>query len=321
MTAIDRALLDRAADIVAARVPPTPQYAWPQLSARAGHEVWIKHENHTPIGAFKVRGGLVYLDDLARRGSCPGIVTATRGNHGQSIPFAARAHGIPVTVFVPHGNSEEKNRAMEAWGARLVVEGHDFEAARLASVAHADAEGLHLVPSFHPLLVAGVASYAGELFAAVADLDRVYVPIGLGSGICGVIAMRDALGLRTEVVGVVAEGADAYARSFEAGRPVATEKAQTFADGMACRAPVAEAVEIINRGAARVIRVSDPEIADAVRILLSDTHNLAEGAGAAALAALLSERALGGRAAAILCGGNIDARLVAEILAGGTPAP
>ena len=318
----DRGELEAAAEVVARSMPPTPQYAWPLLGRRAGCEVWVKHENHTPTGAFKLRGGLVYLDDLARRG-CPGIVTATRGNHGQSIPFAARPHGIPVTVFVPEGNAEEKNRAMEAWGARLVVEGHDFEAARRASIAHAEAEGLHLVPSFHPLLVRGVATYALELFRAVAGLDAVYVPIGLGSGICGLIRTRDLLGLRTEIVGVVAEGADAYALSFEAGRPVETEAARTFADGMACRVPVPEAVEIVNRGAARVLRVSDDEIADAVRALYRDAHTLAEGAGAAAFAALMQERGrmAGKRAGVILCGANIDTGWFAQILEGRTPNP
>jgi len=318
------AALEAAADIVHAAMPPTPQYAWPGLSEEAGCELWVKHENHTPIGAFKVRGGLVYLADLAARApGCPGIVTATRGNHGQSIPFAARAHGIPVTVYVPHGNAAEKNAAMTGWGAELVVEGHDFEAARLASVARAEAEGLHLVPSFHPLLVKGVTTYALEFFRAAPPLDVVYVPIGLGSGISGVITARDLLGLSTEVIGVVAEGADAYALSVEAGRPVSTETATTFADGMACRVPVPEALEIIQQGAARIVRVSDDEIAEAIRAYYRHTHNLAEGAGAAPLAALMRERsALGGkRAGVILCGGNIDSAWMAEILAGRTPAP
>ena len=316
--------LEVAAETVHAAMPPTPQYGWPGLSARAGCEVWLKHENHTPIGAFKVRGGIVYMADLAaRRPGCPGVVTATRGNHGQSIPFAARVHGIPVTVYVPEGNAVEKNRAMEGWGAELVVHGHDFEAARVESVRVAEAEGRHLVPSFHPLLVMGVATYALELFRATPDLDVVYVPIGLGSGLCGVITARDLLGLRTEVVGVVAEGADAYARSFEAGRPVETGTATTFADGMACRVPVPEALEIITAGAARIVRVSDVEIAEAIRAIFADTHNAAEGAGAAPFAALTKERdrLAGRRAAAILCGGNIDSAKMAAVLAGGTPSP
>jgi len=316
--------LEAAAETVYAAMPPTPQYCWPGLSARAGCEVWVKHENHTPIGAFKVRGGLVYLADLAaREAGCRGIVTATRGNHGQSVPFAARAHGIPVTVYVPEGNSAEKNAAMHGWGAELVVEGHDFEAARLASVARAEAEGLHLVPSFHELLVRGVATYALEFFRAAPPLDVVYVPIGLGSGISGVITVRDLLGLETEVVGVVAEGAEAYALSVEAGRAVSTNAAVTFADGMACRVPVPAAVAIIAAGAARIVRVSDAEIADAIRAYFAATHNVAEGAGAAPLAALMQERArlAGKRAGAILCGGNIDTGWMAEILAGGVPTP
>ncbi|GMG82195.1 threonine dehydratase [Paralimibaculum aggregatum] len=316
--------LEAAAGLVHARMPPTPAHAWPLLAGRTGAEVWIKHENHTPTGAFKLRGGLVYLDELARaEPGCPGLVTATRGNHGQSIPFAARAHGLPVTVYVPEGNATDKNRAMQAWGARLVVEGHDFEAARLASVAHAEAAGLHLVPSYHPLLVRGVATYALELFRDVPDLDAVYVPIGLGSGISGLIRTRDLLGLKTEIVGVVAAGADAYARAFEAGRPVATERAVSFADGMACRVPVPEAVAVICRGAARVLRLSEPELAAAVRMLFADTHNVAEGAGAAAFAGLWQERErmAGKRVAAILCGGNIDAAWFAEILSGGVPVP
>ncbi|MEM9147425.1 MAG: threonine dehydratase [Pseudomonadota bacterium] len=318
--------IQAAAALVHRQMPATPAYPWPLLSQRAGCEVWIKHENHTPIGAFKIRGGLSYLDDLVHHGRPKGLVTATRGNHGQSIPYAARLHDLPVTVFVPEGNAEEKNRAMQAWGARLVVSGHDFEAARLASVAYAEAEGLHLVPSFHPMLVRGVASYALELFRATeaaGGLDTVYVPIGLGSGICGVIAARDALGLSTEVVGVVAEGAEAYALSFEAGRAVSTNAARSFADGMACRVPVPEAVEAISRGAARVLRLTEDEIADAVRWLYRDTHNVAEGAGAAAFAGVMQERGrlAGKRVAAILCGGNIDTRLFAEILHGETPAP
>ncbi|MEL6477052.1 MAG: threonine dehydratase [Pseudomonadota bacterium] len=314
--------LEAAHALVQRRMSPTPQYAWPLLCERLGTEIWVKHENHTPTGAFKVRGGMVYLDDLAR-GDCPGIITATRGNHGQSIPFAAAPHGIPVKVYVPHGNATEKNAAMRAWGAELVVHGQDFEESRQECVAVAEAEGLHMVPSFHPLLVRGVATYALELFRAVADLDVVYVPIGMGSGICGVITARDLLGLKTAVVGVVSEGADAYALSLEAGRVVETNHATTFADGMACRRPMEAPLEIIRAGADRVIRVSDDEIAGAIRAYYSDTHNIAEGAGAAPLAAALQEkdRLAGQRVGVILCGGNIDTAWCAEILSGGTPTP
>ena len=315
--------LERAAELVARAMPPTPQYAWPLLSERLGCEVWVKHENHTPTGAFKVRGGLVYLDDLARAGTCRGILTATRGNHGQSIPFAARAHGIPVTVYVPEGNSVEKNRAMEGWGAKLVVHGRDFEEARVACVETAEREGLHVVPPFHPLLVRGVATYALELFRAIADLDTVYVPVGMGSGVCALITARDLLGLRTEIVGVVSDAADAYARSFEQGRIVETDTALTFADGVACRAPWEEPLAILRAGAARVLRVSDDEVAEAVRVLYHDTHQVAEGAAAVPLAGLLQERSRmqGKRVATILTGGNIDTAWFREILAGGTPPP
>lgn len=316
--------LEAAASLVHAHMAPTPQYAWPLLGARVGAEVWVKHENHTPTGAFKLRGGLTYLADLVvREPDCPGLITATRGNHGQSIPFAARAHGLPVTVLVPQGNSPDKNRAIAAWGARLEVFGADFEAARLEAIRRAGAEGLHLVPPFHPQLVRGVASYGLELMRAVPDLATIYVPIGMGSGICSLIAVRDALGLATEIVGVVATGADAFARSFEAGRIVATEAAQTLADGMACRTPLEAPFEIIRRGAARIIRVSDDQIAEAIRALWQDTHQLAEGAGAAGLAALMTEREAqrGARVAVILCGGNLDAAAAATILGGGTPAP
>jgi len=322
MTLFDLDQLEAAAAQVHARIPPTPQYAWPLLARRAGCEVWVKHENHTPIGAFKARGGIVLLDDLARQGT-PGIVTATRGNHGQSIPFGAGPHGIPVTVYVPHGNSVEKNAAMQAWGAELVVHGSDFEEARLECMRVAEAEGLTAIPPFHPLLVRGVATYALELFHAVSDLDVVYVPIGMGSGICGLITVRDLLGLRTEIVGVVSDRADAYALSFEQGQVVTTNSAATFADGMACRTPMAEPMEIINRGAARVVRVSEQEIAEAIRIYYTDTHNVAEGAGAAPFAALMQERdrLSAKRVGVILSGGNIDSIWFHQVLAGETPAP
>jgi threonine dehydratase len=314
--------LEAARALVHAVIPPTPQYAWPLLAERAGCEVWVKHENHTPTGAFKVRGGLVLLQELAATGRLPaGLITATRGNHGQSVPFAAARHGVPVTVLVPDGNAREKNLAMEAWGAELRVHGRDFDEAREAAQALAAELGWRFVPSFHPALVRGVATYALELFSAVTDLDTVYVPIGMGSGICGLIRTRDLLGLGTRVVGVVAEGAPAYALSFEVGRVVETDAARTFADGMACRVPAADAVAMIAAGADRVVRVSDAEIASAMRALFTDTHNVAEGAGAAALAALLKEQDAqrGRRVAVILTGGNVDADVFARVLLGDTP--
>jgi threonine dehydratase len=239
-------------------LPPTPQYRWPLLSRRIGAEVWVKHENHTPIGAFKIRGGLVYLDDLKRaQAGIRGIVTATRGNHGQSIAYAAARLGLSATVVVPHGNSIEKNRAMAAFGARLVEFGHDFQAAYEHAIELAEHDKLHIVRTYHPMLVAGVASYGLELFRAVADIDIVYVPIGQGSGISGVMAARDALRLKTEVVGVVAENAAAYALSFAAGKPVSTNSADTIADGLAVRVPDEAALAVIRKGAARIVTVSE----------------------------------------------------------------
>lgn len=311
--------LEEAADLVHRFVPPTPQFVWPLLDRRLGAEAWVKHENHTAVGAFKVRGGLVWFDTLRkRRPDVPGTIAATRGNHGQSVAFAAARAGVPATIVVPVGNSPEKNAAMRALGATLVEHGRDFQAALERSREIAEERGLLFVPSFAPELVRGVASYALELFRAAPPLDRVYVPIGLGSGICGVLAARDALDLATEVVGVCAEGAPAYALSFAAGRPVPTGSADTMADGLACRIPVPEAVEAIVRGAARVVTVSDAEIRSAMRALFSDTHNVAEGAGAASLAAALRESAVnaGKRIALVLSGGNVDRDVFARVLAG-----
>jgi threonine dehydratase len=316
---LSRAGLDDALSVVRAVLPPTPAYAWPGLAARTGSEVWVKHENHLPIGAFKIRGGLVFVDSLLRSGTPPGLISATRGNHGQSIALAGRRAGIPVTIVVPHGNSREKNAAMRGFGAELIETGADFDEAKLAAERIAVERGLVMVPSFHADLVRGVATYAQELFTTVADIDTVYVPIGLGSGISGTILVRDLLGLSTEIVGVVAEGADAYARSVEAGRIVETDRAVTVADGMAVRVPHPDAFEIIRNGAARIVRVSDAQIRAAIRLLHETTHNTAEGAGAAGLAALLAERdrQQGRRVAVILCGGNIDRATYAEILGGG----
>lgn len=314
--------LEAAADLVHTHMPPTPQYAWPLLGQRTGTEVWAKHENHTPIGAFKVRGGLVYMDELKRSGArIAGVITATRGNHGQSIARAAAAAGYASTVLVPRGNSVEKNAAMRAFGAELIEFGRDFDEAREEAHRLADKRNLHFVPSFHMALVKGVATYALELFRAV-ELDAVYVPIGMGSGICGIIAARDLLARKTEVIGVVAEKAPCVALSFEAGRPVPTNAAETFADGMACRAPDGGALDLICRGAARIVQVSEDEIAEAMRIYYSDTHNLVEGAGAAPLAALLRElpRQKGRRVGLIVSGGNIDRQTFATVLAGKTPS-
>jgi threonine dehydratase len=307
-----------AARLVGAALAPTAQIRWPLLSARAGAEVWVKHENHGPVGAFKLRGGIVYIDGLARAPHPPtGVIAATRGNHGQSIAFAAARAGMRAIVVVPRHNSREKNAAMRALGAELIEHGHDFQAALEFAKRLAAERGLHMVASFDAALVRGVASYALEFLDAVADLDTVYVPIGLGSGICGMIAAREALGLRTRIVGVVAENAPAYALSFAAASVVTTESADTMADGVACRVPAAEAVEIINRWAERIVTVSEAEIAAAMRHYFSDTHNVAEGAGAAPLAALLKERAVmeRRRVGLVLSGGNVDREVYARVLA------
>ena len=315
----DLKTLEAAAQLVHRVIPPTPQICWPLVCQRAEAEVWVKHENHTVAGAFKVRGGLVYMEALKQREPrIAGVIAATRGNHGQSVAFAAKRAGLRSVIVVPHGNSREKNAAMGALGAELIECGSDFQEAYEHAARLARAERLHFMPSFDAALVAGVASYALELFSAVANFDAVYVPIGMGSGICGVIAVREALGLRTEVVGVVASGAPAYALSYAAGRPIATESALTIADGIACRVPDPEALEIIGKGASRVATVTDDEIRAAMRHLFSDTHNAAEGAGAAALAALLKERdrMRGRRVALILSGGNVDREVFAETLNG-----
>jgi threonine dehydratase len=314
--------LDRAAGLVYQVMAPTPQYAWPKLRSRIGCNVWVKHENHTPTGAFKVRGGLVYMDRLKKaQPGVPGIVTATRGNHGQSISFAAGRAGIPATIYVPHGNSPDQNASMSTFGARVVEFGKDFDEAKHEAYRVAAAENLHFIPSFHWDLVAGVASYALELFRAVGKLDAVYVGVGMGSGICGLITVRDLLGLKTEIIGVGAANAPATALSFEAGKPVTTPTARTFADGIATREPMAEVIDKICRGAARFVKVTEDEMAHAMRVYFDDTHHVAEGAGAAPLAALMQERErmAGKTVGVILSGGNIERARFSQVLAGSTP--
>lgn len=316
--------LEAATALVQRHMAPTALHAWPLLAARTGAQVWVKHENHGPTGAFKVRGGITFIDWLRRaHPDCPGVITATRGNHGQSQARAARAAGLRAVVYVPRGNSVEKNAAMRAFGAELREHGDDFDTAREEAMRAAVAEGLFPVPPFHRELVRGVATYAWEMFRARPTLQTVYVPIGCGSGICGVIAARDALGLATEVVGVVSAAAATAALSVAAGRLVPTESARTFADGMAVRVPVQEAFDIYSRGAARIVAVSDAQVAEAIHAYYTDTHNLAEGAGAAPLAALMAERdAMAGREVGlILCGGNIDTGWMVQVLQGGVPQP
>lgn len=310
-------ILDSAARLIYQSMPPTPQYRWPLLDQRIGTPVWVKHENHAPTGAFKVRGGLVYMDALCRGGARPsGVISATRGNHGQSVGFAARHHGIPAAVVVPSGNSVEKNAAMRALGVEVIEQGHDFQAAAEAADEIAASRDWHRFPSFHPLLVVGVGTYALELLRAVPDLDTIYVPVGMGSGLCGVIAARDALGLSTNVVAVVSDRAPAFALSFEQNKIISHDASTRIADGMACRTPVQDALSIAKAGSARVVRVSDDEVEAAMRALFADTHNTAEGGGAAALAALMKEReTMRGRTVAIvISGGNVDSDLFARVL-------
>ncbi len=315
---ITREEIESAARIIAKTIPTTsPAIHWPLLSERSRCDVWVKHENHLPTGAFKVRGGLVYMDWLTEtHPDVRGIIAATRGNHGQSIAFAAAAKGLSSTVVVPFGNSREKNRAMKAYGAELIEHGDDFvdslEYARELSVKR----NLHFVPSFDWKLVCGVATAGLEFLSAVKELDTIYLPIGLGSGICGMIAARKALGLeaKTEIVGVVAAEAPAYAKSFAAGQVVETESANTMADGVACRIPDPRAVEVINANVSRLVEVPEAEIRSAMGKYFTDTHQVAEGAGALTLAALLKEKAENKRVGLVLSGGNVDASIYQEIL-------
>jgi threonine dehydratase len=306
-----------AGQVVYEHMQPTPQYRWPLLCERLDADVHVKHENQTPVGAFKIRGGLVYFAGLVNSGERPeGVISATRGNHGQSIGYASKLHGIPCTIVVPHGNSTEKNAAMRALGVRLIEHGDDFQESLEHAMTLAEQLDLHLVPSFHPLLIAGVATYALELFNAVANLEVVYVPIGLGSGICGMIAARDALGLNTRIVGVVSAHATAYSQSFRSGRLVESPVSTQLADGMACRTPQPEALRVIAGGAERIVEVTDDEVAEAMRLMFECTHNTCEGAGAAALAAALQEKPVnrGRKIAVVASGGNVDRNVFAQVL-------
>ena len=321
--AFSAAELDAATTVVRAHFPATPQFAWPLLGEHVGATVWVKHENQTPTGAFKVRGGLVYVDRLRReRPHVTGLVSATRGNHGQSLAYAGTAAGLRVVIVVPEGNSPDKNAAMRGFGAELVVHGADFQESREHAARLGEDLGLETVPSFHPDLVVGVATYAKELFDAAGPLDAVYVGVGMGSGIAGLVGVRDLLGLPTRVVGVVAEQAPATALSFAAGSVVTTERAETFVDGVACRTPDAQAVATMVAGADHIVTVSDEDTAEAMRVLLRTTHQLPEPAGAIALAGLLAERdaVAGQRVGVVLSGGNCDTSILTEVLAGRTPA-
>ncbi|MES2100351.1 MAG: threonine dehydratase [Pseudomonadota bacterium] len=314
----DRESLEHARRLVRDAMPPTPQQRWPLLDQRLGAQAWVKHENHTAVGAFKLRGGLVYFDALRRREPrLRGVISATRGNHGQSVGFAARRHGFHATIVVPHGNSVEKNAAMRALGVELIEHGADFQAAREHAAALAQERELHMVPSFHDDLVRGVASYWLEFFDAVQP-DVVFVPIGQGSGICACAAARAHAGVTTKIIGVVSAHATAYQQSFRAGRAIESAVTTELADGMACRVPDAQALALIRREVDDVIAVTDAQVADAMRALFADTHNVAEGAGAAALAGALTQRERwAGRCIGLpLTGGNVDSAVFARVLGG-----
>ncbi len=317
----DREEIEAAQRTVYAAMPPTPQYAWPLLSRRLGATVWVKHENHTPVGAFKIRGGLTYFEALVREQ--PGVrhvISATRGNHGQSVGFAARRHGLAATIVVPHGNSVEKNASMRALGVTLIEHGDDFQEASEHAGMLAERDGLHRVPSFHRDLVLGVATAYVEFFDAMLATppDVLFVPIGLGSGFAAATVARSHCRVSTRIIGVVSSHATAYRDSFQARRPMESPVSTRLADGMACRTPVPEALEVIQREADDVIAVSDDEVAHAMRALFIDTHNVAEGAGAAALAAALQQqdRWRGGTVGIALTGGNVDTGMFAGVLTG-----
>ena len=310
-----------AQDVLYRYMPPTPQYSWPLINQRLGSEVWIKHENHTPVGAFKIRGALIYAEWLKKTQlRLKGIVAATRGNHGQGVAMAARIHGIPCVIVVPLGNSAEKNHAMIAQGAELLEHGHDFQESLEHARTLAADRGFMMIDSFHERLVMGTATYALELFQCAPALDRVYVPIGLGSSVCGVSAARNALSLNTEIIGVVASGSPSYALSFAQHKVVEAPSRTAIADGLACRTPNADAMEIIWQNVTRIVEVSDAEIASAMRCVFQDTHNVAEGAAAASLAGAMKELEAnhGRRIGVILTGGNVDAGVFARVLAGET---
>jgi threonine dehydratase len=309
--------IERATQILRSVMPPTPQYTWPLLNARTGTELWVKHENHSPVGAFKLRGAAVYMDWLKRSPlSTRGVIAATRGNHGQGVALAATRLGLAAVIVVPHGNSREKNRAMQALGVELIEQGHDFQAALEYAMQLAETRGLHFVSSFHSLLVHGTSTYALEFLTAVPELDAVYVPIGMGSSICGVISVRNALGLKTRIVGVVAKDAPAYALSFREKKAVTAAANSRLADGLSCRAPVPEALEAILANVDHIVEVSEEEIAAAILAYYEDTHNVAEGAAGAGLAAVLKERVSlqGGRVGVVFTGGNVNRERFIEAL-------
>ena len=307
------------ASFIGAYLPSTPELTWPLLSERFNCEIFTKHENHLPTGSFKVRGGVWTLGKLQEEGFNRNIIAATRGNHGQSIAYAARAFGVQAIVVVPQGNNLDKNRSMRALGAEVIEHGEDFDEALACAKKMSEKKNLEFLPSYHPALVTGVGTYALEFLTAVSGLEIVYVPIGLGSGIAGFIAAKEALGHCVEVVGVVSEKADAYASSWESRKMVSTLNANTIADGLAVREPSVEALNYISSRVVRIIRVSETDIIQATKVLLSDTHNLVEPAGAASLAGLMKEQSemIGRRVGVVLTGSNIDQITLTKIISYG----
>jgi threonine dehydratase len=309
--------IETAAEVVYRSFSATPQYRWATLSQRLGTDCWVKHENHTPVGAFKIRGGLTYFDQLRQRGELPReVMSATRGNHGQSIAWAARAHGVACSIVVPHGNSVEKNAAMRALGVNLIEHGDDFQASREHAHRLADERGAHMVPSFHADILRGVSTYWWEFFKAVPTLDVVYVPIGQGSGACSAIAAKLALNHPARIVGVVSAHATTYADSIAAGHVVEAPVTTVLADGMACRMADAEALAVLREHLNGIVQVTDDEVAQAMRALFADTHNVAEGAGAASFAGAWQQREQlkGQVVGTTLCGGNVDSAMLAHVL-------
>ena len=309
--------IEAAAQVVYREFQATPQYRWALSSQRLGSDCWVKHENHTPVGAFKIRGGLTYFDRLRQNGALPAhVISATRGNHGQSIGWAARAHGVACSIVVPMGNSLEKNAAMRALGVTLIEHGSDFQESREYAMALAAQTGAHMVPSFHPDLLRGVSTYWWEFFKAVPQLNVVYVPIGQGSGVCSAIAAKLALGHKARIVGVVSLHATTYADSLAAGRVVEAPVTTELADGMACRVADQAALDIMTPQLDHIVKVSDGEVAQAMRDLYADTHNVAEGAGAASFAAAMQERhSLRDQVVGTtISGGNVDASALARVL-------
>jgi threonine dehydratase len=309
--------ISQAQQLVYSVMPPTPQFSWPLLCDRLGTEVWVKHENHTPIGAFKARTAIVYAAELFKDGkNIKGLMAATRGNHGQSVALAAQRFKVPCTIVVPYGNSKGKNAAMQAQGATLIEHGNDFQESREYAMKLADEQGFHVVPAFHTNIVKGVATYWLEFFSSAPNIDIIYVPIGMGSGICSAVAVRNGMQLKTKIVGVVSEGAQAYALSFEAGKKIESQVTTKVADGMACRVPDDEPLEIMLKNVDHMVRVNDAEVSQAMKIYFTDTHNVVEGAGAAPLAAALKEKALlkGKRVGLVASGGNVDHEQFAKIL-------